>query len=257
MLSHDKIGSGIPLVFIHAFPLSRQMWKYNAPALSRNFQFIVADMPGFGGSPLEREESSMEYMADQLADTLKTIGISQKIILTGVSMGGYVCFQFFRKYSALLRGLLLVSTRATPDTEQARAKRLENIQLVRDKGISPLVEIMLGQFFGETAKKAGLQCIPEARQWMEMARPEGVIAALKGMASRPDSTPLLSGINIPALVLAGQEDKLAPQAEMEGMARQIPQSEFQVVPQAGHLLPLEKPREFNDLVLKFLKRKIL
>ncbi len=255
MLPHTKIGSGHPVVFLHAFPLSRKMWTPNLPALSKSCLCVSVDLPGFGESFLNRDACSMEFMADEVIQTLDFLDIQGKVAVVGVSMGGYVAFQLIGKYPNRIDALGLVSTRATPDTPVARAKRMENIRFIREKGTAPFVENMINGVFAPATYKNNPDCVKSARQWMEECRPEAVISALFGMAERPDSTPLLDTIQVPALVVAGAQDKLSPAREMKEMAGKIPHSQFHEIPDAGHLLSLEHPQIFNRLLLDFLQQR--
>jgi pimeloyl-ACP methyl ester carboxylesterase len=257
MLAFERAGQGIPLVFVHAFPLSRKMWDGVKPAFSKNFQFICVDLPGFGETPLSSDTSTMEFMAREIVATLDAIGVKDKFVATGVSMGGYVLMQLVRLFPERLRGMVLVSTRSAADTPEGRQKRFQTIQMVEKSGTGPLAEKMMPQLFGKTSLTAQLPVINEVKGWIQQASPKAVCAALRGMAERPDSTSLLHQIAIPTLVLSGKEDIFIKTAEMEAMAKGIPNFEFHAVEGAGHLLPNEKQDVFTDHFLHFLKRKVL
>lgn len=257
MLASERAGQGVPLVFVHAFPLSRKMWDGVKPALFKNFQFISVDLPGFGETPLSSNTSTMEFMAREIIATLDSLGVKDKFVATGVSMGGYVLLQLARLFPERLRGLGLVSTRAGADTPEGREKRFQTIDMVQKSGTGPLAEKMMPQLFGKTSLDAQLPIISEVKGWIQKTAPDTVCAALRGMAERPDSTPYLGQIRVPTLVLSGQEDIFIKTAEMEAMAKAIPGSEFHAVEGAGHLLPNEKQGVFTDHFLKFLKRHVL
>lgn len=257
MLAFDRSGSGVPLVFLHAFPLSRTMWDVNRSAFDRHFQTIAVDLPGFGESGLPEPGLTMEEMARQVAQTLEAAGITDKFVLTGLSMGGYVAFPFWKMFADRVRALVLVSARSAPDSAEARDKRFQNIALVEKSGVGPLAERMLPALLGKTSRESHPALVENVRSMIERQSPSGVCAALQAMAARPDSTPLLSTVSVPALVLAGEEDTVIPVAEMKGMAENLPRPEFHAVRGAGHLLSMEKPGEFHDLFLQFLKRRVL
>jgi pimeloyl-ACP methyl ester carboxylesterase len=262
MLSYNRAGSGVPLVFLHAFPLSQKMWDVNRPHLSRNFELITVDFPGFGQSPLPPEIKtggvlSMEFMARQVAETLDHLQISEKIVLAGVSMGGYVAFRFLELFPERLRALVLLSTRSAPDTPPARESRFKNIDLVQKEGVKALAQKTVPALLGKSSLASRPTLVEEVRQQVESADPFGVCVALRGMAERPDSSSLLKGIQVPTLVVAGEEDTVIPSAEIKTMAEQISKSEFHVLPQAGHLLNLEQPDAFKDIFQHFLKRRVL
>jgi pimeloyl-ACP methyl ester carboxylesterase len=258
MLALERSGTGVPLVFLHAFPLSRKMWDVNRAAFSRNFQFITIDFPGFGESiSFPADTTSMTEMADQVFETLNKAGITEKIVLAGVSMGGYAAFRFWERHPERVRSLALISTRSMPDTDAARQKRFENIDLIEKQGLSPFAEKSVTSLLGKTTLETQPALRDHVVDEIKKANPKAVCAALKGMASRPDSTPLLKSISVPTFVLSGEEDSIITTGEMREMAAQIPKSDFESIPRLGHLLTLENPTTFYDLFSKHLKRRVL
>jgi pimeloyl-ACP methyl ester carboxylesterase len=185
MLAFERAGQGIPLVFVHAFPLSRKMWDGVKPAFSKNFQFICVDLPGFGETPLSSDTSTMEFMAREIVATLDAIGVKDKFVATGVSMGGYVLMQLVRLFPERLRGMVLVSTRSAADTPEGRQKRFQTIQMVEKSGTGPLAEKMMPQLFGKTSLTAQLPVINEVKGWIQQASPKAVCAALRVWPNGP------------------------------------------------------------------------
>jgi pimeloyl-ACP methyl ester carboxylesterase len=257
-LSYETSGTGVPLVFVHAFPLSRKMWEPNKSALNRNFQFVTVDLPGFGDSPLEGSTSTMENMAQNVLEILNEINITKPAVFIGVSMGGYVLFQILKLFPQRIRALVLVSTRAAADTTEARDRRYKTIESIEKEGnLKNLALKMIPNLFGKSSLQPELSIVSEIRKQIENSNPQAVCAALRGMAERPDSTPFLSTIGVPTLVVSGQEDNFIPAEEMKLLADKVKNVEFHVLPRAGHLLNLERPEVFNELVLRFLKRRVL
>ncbi|MCB4756793.1 MAG: alpha/beta fold hydrolase [Elusimicrobia bacterium] len=257
MLAYERVGSGIPLVFLHPFPLNRKIWAVNRPAFSQHFQFITVDLPGFGESSGQGNIATMEMMAREVVQTLEGIGIKEKFVAAGMSMGGYVLFPLWRQVPDRLRGLILISTRAEADSVAARDKRFKNVDIIGREGLKPLADQMIPILFGKTMPAKDPVLIEQVRSWIMGGNVDGVKAALRGMAERPDSTPTLPTISVPTLVIAGEEDAAALAKDMFSWAQRIPRVEFQVVPQAGHLLSLEQPAVFENLVTTFLKRRVL
>jgi pimeloyl-ACP methyl ester carboxylesterase len=234
------------------------MWDGLKPSLSKNYQFISIDLPGFGGSALPSKTSTMEAMARDIIATLDAAEVKDKFVASGVSMGGYVLLQLARLFPERLRGLALISTRSSADTPEGREKRFRTIELVeKPGGIDVLAEKMMPQLFGATSLSSKLPVIEQVKGWIKGANPAAVCAALRGMAERPDSTSLLKSIAVPTLVLSGTEDIFIPTSEMEAMAKGISGSEFHAIPQAGHLIPLETPAIYVDKFAHFLKRRVL
>lgn len=257
MLAIDQAGTGVPLVFLHPLPLNKNFWAIHRPAFAKNFRFIAVDFPGFGESPLESETTSMDHVAEALNHTLNDAGIDQKIVLVGVSMGGYAAFRFIAHFSERLRGLALISTRAAADSDAARQKRFENIQLIEKEGLGTFAQRSVQSLLGKTTLEKDINLVAQVRDQIVRSNPAAVTAALRGLAARLDSGPLLHSIAVPTLVMAGAEDGIVPPAEMEQMAEQIKRHDFEVVYSAGHLHPIEKPREFQKSFLNFLKRRVL
>jgi len=258
MLNHSSLGSGIPLVFIHAFPVDRRMWEGNVTLLSRHFRCVTLDLPGFGQSPLiEEDTASMARMAQLIIDTLAQAGIKEKFIPIGLSMGGYVVFQLLKQFPNRIRAAALVSTRAEADSPAAREKRLKNIEMVGASGVAPLAEAMLPNLLGKTTRSTSPNLVQTVQTFILEQNPKAVQAALRGMAEREDSTALCPSISVPVVAMAGEEDVLFTPSDMAKWVKTIPRSEFHDVPKAGHLLNLEQPALFQDLLTTFLKRSVL
>jgi len=257
MLAYSKFGTGIPLIFVHAFPLSKKMWETHQTQFSRNFQVILIDMPGFGESPLQLEEFSLKAIAKEILSTLNNLGIKEKAIFTGVSMGGYALFELWRQAAERFRAMVLTSTRAFADTPEARERRFKTIELVMEKGSKVLAEKMLPNLLGKSTLEDKKDLVKQISDWVTSANPQAIRAALLAMAERIDSTPTLKEISVPTLVVSGQEDMFIPTAEMKLMAELISKAQFSVINKAGHLPNLEQPLVFNDVFLHFLKRHVL
>ncbi|MCB4757238.1 MAG: alpha/beta hydrolase [Elusimicrobia bacterium] len=256
MLAFTKEGSGLPLVFIHAYPLSRKMWDHHQRAFSKNYQFVSLDMPGFGESPLENSEIKMEGMAKEILSSLDGLGIKDQAIFTGVSMGGYILFQLYKLAPDRVRGLILAATRAKADSEEGRKNRENMVIIINNQGVSGLAEKMIPSLFGRMTLKDRRDLVDKVRSWILEGSPGAAVSAQKGMAARPDSTALLSSIDVPTLVLAGADDAVVPVAEMKEMANLIPGAWFDVIEGAGHLMNLEKPLEFEERILNFVMSEV-
>ncbi len=257
MLAFEKEGTGIPLVFIHAFPLSKSMWSEVKKTFSKNFQVVTLDMPGFGDSPLQKDTTNMDDMAREVLSTLDALNIREKFVLSGLSMGGYVIFQMMKQAVDRVRGLVLISTRSTPDTEDIRERRKKTVELIKDHGLTDFAEKMIPNLFSQHSIDLKLPVIDDVRQQILKANPEAICAALKGMALRSDATQYLQNINVPTLVMAGDDDSSISPIEMTQMARLIPRARYEQISRAGHLIPLEQPDLFIDAFSRYLKRSVL
>ena len=245
-------GSGPPVLFVHGFPLNHAMWRAQLDSLAPKYRVIAPDLRGFGGSDVTEGTVSMEQFADDLAALLDALGVTEPVTLCGLSMGGYIAWQFVRKHSGRLRGLILCDTKAAPDTADAAAQRHKTVEMVLSEGMRPLVASMQPKLLSEATLAARPEVLAELQRMMARCPPAGVAAALRGMAARPDANPLLASIRVPTLVLCGADDKITPPSEMRKVAAAIPGAEYVEVPEAGHMSPMEQPETVNAAMWKFL-----
>lgn len=247
-------GAGRPVVLLHAFPLSRRMWDRQVRAWSQKYRVIAPDFRGFGDSPATQKEFSMASCAHDLRDLLESLGVQKDILLLGLSMGGYVCFEFVRKYQDMLRGLILVATQPAGDSDASRKSRYETAEFVRREGSSALAERLIPKLLGKTTLAKQPEVVASVRSLIQPNSREAIAQACHGLASRRDSTSLLPEVSIPTLIVTGSEDALIPAAQGETMQSQITHSQLVVVEQSGHLVNLEQPEVFDSMVTNFLQR---
>jgi pimeloyl-ACP methyl ester carboxylesterase len=258
-ISVRESGSGVPLVLLHAFPLSSRMWQAQLDELpgqdGTEARVLAVDLRGSGGTPLGEDEPALELLADDVALLLDRAGID-RVVLGGLSLGGYVAMAFARRYRDRLAGLLLADTKAEADTEEARANRERVARTVLEQSsVRLLVEEQLPEpLLGPTTARRSPELVAHVRKMVEEATPEGVAWLQRAMAARGDSFEVLRGVEVPALVVVGEEDKLTPPPLAERMAEELPQGELTVLPGAGHLSALEVPEAFNEAVRALLSR---
>ena len=235
-------GEGLPLVFIHGFPLSRDGWQPQIDDLSASFRTIVPNLPGFGGRKAASGSATMDLYADDVASLITELD-ARPAVLVGHSMGGYVALAFARRHRELLRGLVLVATRSGSDTAEAAAGRRAASEKVRKDGIEGVVDGMVPKMLAPINRSA--ESLAAIRGLMLASSREGVVGALLGMADRPDSTPGLRQIAVPTLVITGAEDEVISPAESEALADAIPGARLRVLPNAGHMVAWEQPAAFS------------
>ncbi len=252
-LAWEEAGAGLPVVLLHAYPLSSLMWAQQRSALAGKFRLITPDLRGFGGSALGEGDCTMELFADDVHALLAELKLG-RVVLAGLSMGGYVAFAFYRKYPSAVRALILADTRAQADSEEGRQGRLETAALAEREGAAPVVDRLLPKLLGDSTLEGNPEVVAQVREMMLAASPAGMANAMRAMAARTDSVELLARIRCPALVLVGEEDKLSSPSEAEKMAGSIPQARFEIIPAAGHLSNLEQPAQFNAVLEDFLSQ---
>ena len=245
--------SGIPpLMLVHGFPLDRSMWKYQIELLSKKTRVLCPDLPGFGHS-ITLQTISMRQMADDLANLLDRLKIDQ-VIFCGLSMGGYIGWEFWHRHCARLSGLIACDTRSQSDTDVVARARRVSAEMVRQNGSASIADDMVQKLFASDSSQNCPDEFELIRNVISKSDRESVAQAQLAMAKRMDFTDLLPKIRLPSLFVVGEHDSITPVGEMRGMAEQVEKSEFAIVPNAGHLPPLENPAEFNPIVLEFLKR---
>lgn len=231
-----------PILWIHGFPLASSIFEKQL-AIS-GVRHLMPDLPGFGQSPPREGELSMDDYARHVVDVLDQHGIG-KAVFAGLSMGGYVCFAAMRLFRERISGLILLDTRETADTEEGRKGRLDSIETVKTKGVAPIVDSMLPKMLTPSAPQ---EMKDRVREIMASSSPEGVIAALRAMAHRNDSSSLLREIDVPTLVVVGEEDAITPVADAERMHARIASSTLVKVPQAAHLACFERADVVNEAI---------
>jgi 3-oxoadipate enol-lactonase len=249
-IGYDDVGSGVPLLFVHAFPLNRTMWAPQVSALVERCRCVAADLRGFGESSAAPPYSVDRY-ADDLARLLDQLRID-KVALVGCSLGGYVSFAFWRRHRNRVRALVLADTRAGADTEETIAKRHQLIEVAQTEGATGVANLQIPSLVGKTTRERQPDTYDAVHRMMAQARPEGIVGAIEAMMHRPDSTATLATIDVPTLIVVGEEDVPTPVKESRAMHEAIPGSRLEIVAQAGHLSSLERPAAFNHLLTEFL-----
>jgi len=249
-LSLEVQGDGLPVLFAHGFPLDRTMWR-PVTALLTGWRRIAPDLRGFGSSEVGASFSMADY-ADDLAALLDALRLGQAVIC-GLSMGGYVAFEFFRRHRERVRALILVNTRAEADDEHAKQRRNHMIALVERDGLGALAQALIPQLLAP-ANLAAMPQLAEALTATITRNPvAGVVGALEAMRDRPDYSELLAEIHVPTLVIGGRDDRLVPPEQTRRLARRIPGAQLTVIPDAGHLTPMEQPVATSRVIAEFLQ----
>lgn len=247
-------GRGAPLLFVHGFPLDHTLWLEQFPAFASTHRVIAPDLRGFGASSVTEGLVSMERFADDLAALLDALQIAEPVVFCGLSMGGYIGWEFARKYASRLRALVQCDTRAAADAPEAQANRLRLAEHALAAGSEPIAQVMIPRLFGAHALTHRKDLVEALRLTIKNTDPQAIAAAQRGMAARADATAWLPQIAVPTLLIVGEEDQISPVAEMQAMAAAIAGAELAVIPQAGHLSPRENPAAFNAALRGFLDR---
>lgn len=249
-----EAGSGQPAVLLHAFPLSADQWLPELHRVPPGRRLVAPDLRGFRGSGpafedpspgLEPDGVTMAMYAEDVLALMSHLGIARAVV-GGLSMGGYVAFEIMRMAPSRISGLVLANTRATADTAEGRSARDRMLGLVRKDGPAGIAREMLPKLLGATSRREQPDLEDAVRRLIEANSADAIAQAIVAMKNRPDSTPLLSSITCPTLIIAGDEDAIISRAEAEAMQRAIAGSRLVVLPRVGHLSNLENPRAFDD-----------
>ncbi|MBK7594983.1 MAG: alpha/beta fold hydrolase [Gemmatimonadetes bacterium] len=250
-LEYVEVGEGaIPLLLVHGYPLDQSMWKPQLEGLE-GVQCIVPDLRGFGASCDSPSPTTLTEHADDLAALLDALGI-QRAVIAGLSMGGYIAFEFVRRHRERLLGVILLDTSPRPDDEAARAARTTTIDRVRSEGVGPIALALGGKLFAADVTPKLRDTVVSQ---MALTPRETIVAAVTAMRDRADSRDLLPTLaNTPTLVIVGSEDRLTPPDVARAMASAIPGAVLVEVKGAGHLPTLERPAETTAAMQQFLDR---
>ena len=248
---YEAEGNGAPLVLLHPYPGNHKFWRPLAPVLNERYRLIMPDLRCHGASETGVAEATMELHAADLENICRAEGI-QQAVFAGVSIGGYILFEFWRRYRQRVRVLVLCDTRAQADTAEARVMRERSAAEVEKKGADEYLDGMLPRLIGESTRRNRPDVAKQAREMMGEMSVAGIAACLRGMAARSDSTPTLNTIDAPALILVGEEDTLTPPAEAQFMQQRIRGSRWARIPAAGHWAPFEQAEAVAPIMRSFL-----
>jgi len=247
----EEQGSGPALVLLHPFPANHKFWYPVLPQLTQRYRVVLPDLRGSGESTAGEGPATMAKHAADINRICDAAHVG-KAVFIGVSIGGYVLFEVWRKHAARVAGLVLCDTRATPDTPEGRAARMKSIPEVQSHGPAAFVAGMAPKLLGETTRKNRPDVARAALAILNESTVPGISALQSGMGERPDSMPTLKTINVPTLVMVGEEDTLTPPADAEQIHQGIAGSKLVRVPAAGHFSPFEQPEFVGKALRSFL-----
>jgi 3-oxoadipate enol-lactonase len=245
-------GAGEPILFVHGFPLNHSMWQAQLTALADGHRVIAPDLRGFGGSMVTEGTVTMEQFADDCAALLDALKIHEPITFCGLSMGGYVGWQFFRRHRDRLKRLVLCDTRAVADSPEAAETRRKMAEHVTQAGTEAVAKAMLPKLFAAATLEQQPATVAAVQRMILTSPPAGIAAAQRGMAARPDVRAWLPTMDVPTLVIVGEEDAISPPEEMRQLADAIPGATFVKVSAAGHMAPMENPTAVNTAIREFM-----
>lgn len=237
------------LLLLHAYPLDSSMWLPQVEAFKDETKVVTPNFPGCGGTPARGQVTTMDSAADVAAEAVRAAGLG-RVVVVGLSMGGYAAFAFWRRHRALVAGLVLANTRSGADDDAGKERRRAQAEKLRSEGSGFLLESPPPLLSGS----APALLWEQVKEIIKAQPAEAIAACALGMANRPDSTPDLAGIDVPTLVITSSGDTLIPPEATSPMASQVRGGRLETIAGAGHLSNLETPREFNRLLREHLAR---
>jgi pimeloyl-ACP methyl ester carboxylesterase len=243
----------LPLVLLHAFPLDARMWNAVREPLASHFRVITPDQRGLGRSPLPESDRdpSIEDAARDVVALLDRLELD-RVVLGGCSMGGYLAMAVLRLAPERVGGLVLIDTKATPDTPEAAQSRLDVARRVEDEGIGGwLAEANLPNLLAGSTRERRPDVVETVREIIESQPPAGISWTALALRTRPDSLDLLRDAKVPALVVVGEEDPITPVTAASAMVEVLDGATFVVLPGVGHLTPLEDPAGVVEAILSW------
>ncbi|GCE13332.1 alpha/beta fold hydrolase [Tengunoibacter tsumagoiensis] len=254
-ISYDDHGIGLPVLFLHAFPLNRSMWTELMTALlsEQRYRLVACDYRGFGESSLSNGILTMETVADDIVALMDALGMKQAV-LCGLSMGGYVAFAMLRKYPQRIAGLIFADTKPAADTEEGKINRERLAELALTRGTQAVADLQIPRLLAERTRRQQPEVEVRVRQLIAANTVQAIAAASRGMAEREDASDLLAQIVCPTLVIVGEQDLVTPPDLVQRYVEHIPKAQCVVLAQSGHLTCLEQPEAFLAQVRAFLQQ---
>ena len=275
-LAYDDAGSGPSMILLHGYPFDRSMWREQIDFLSvHGFRVLAPDLRGFGvmsdklqfvadanrGDTERQAEAyrtitTMADMARDVAALMDELAI-ERAVICGLSMGGYVAFEFVHLFPTRVQALVLAGTRAPADNEQEKQARLRQVEQMLTSGMEGIAEATLPKLLAPRTLAGKSQVVTRVREMILQADPQGAAAAQRGMAARRNYSDELSGIDVPTLVIVGREDPIRPVADAKFMHESISNSRLEVIEDAAHMTNMEQPEVFNRALLEFCNEAML
>lgn len=270
-IAFTEAGKGITVVLLHGYPFDKSMWSEQLEAIAAaGFRAIAPDLRGFGetvaptlvgdsAGESHRLKSvplvTMDEMARDVAALLDHLRVEQAVVC-GLSMGGYVAFEFMHLFPTRVRGLVLAGTRAPADNEQEKAGREQQVQTMLRAGMVPISIATLPKLLASRTLAEKPDVVKRVRAMITRSDPKGAAAAQRGMAARRDYSEDLPDINVPTLVIVGREDSIRPVADAEFMHRGIRNSRLKIIEDAAHMTNMEQTEEFDRVLIEFLESSV-
>ncbi len=247
------LPTGLPVVFIHGFPFSHEMWEPQMRSLPNNIRAISYDIRGHGASDLADGYYTIELFVDDLIALLDHLVID-RAVLCGLSMGGYIALRAVERHPNRVRGLILCDTKSEADTDEGKVNRAARLRQIQTAGVGAFAQEFVKTIFAAETFQTRHEAIELIKRLINANDPRGICGALMALGARTDTTAALASITVPTLVLGGELDALTPPATMRALHERIAGSGLRLFAGAGHMSNLEQPELFNEALEEFLRQ---
>ncbi|MBM4170490.1 MAG: alpha/beta hydrolase [Ignavibacteria bacterium] len=241
------------IVFIQGFPYDQSIW-FNLAEKFSDFYCITYDLRGLGESYVGDGQYTMEFYVEDLFSIMDQLGF-EKPILCGLSKGGYIALRAVERNQKSFSGLILCNTNSESEDDQCKLTRSDSINLINIEGLGKYIDKFLKKCFSDYTLKNNESLFISTYNNALKHYPLGVKGSILAMMTRTSTTSYLPKIKIPSLIISGEDDKLIDTGSVKKLAEKMVGSEFVIIKNAGHTLPLEQPEEFYNVVSNYLLRK--
>ncbi|HSQ45666.1 MAG TPA: alpha/beta fold hydrolase [Lutibacter sp.] len=251
---NDEGPEGAPIIiFIHGFPLNKSMWDKQLNALKDDYRVIAYDIRGHGATEVGTIDFSIDLFVIDLLCFMDALKI-EKTMLCGLSMGGYIALNAIKNHPGRFTALILSDTNCTADSPEAKEKRMNTIISIQENGVEKLAEDLLPNLFAAESFKSNLEEIAAVKEMIVTTTIPSLSKSLHALANRKETCSKLAKINVPVLILVGEEDTITPPEAAIAMQEKIKDSLLELIPHAGHLSNMENENEFNSQLEKFIAK---
>ena len=240
------------IIFIHGFPLNKSMWNIQVEALKENYRVIAYDIRGHGNSDPGIDEFFIELFVIDLLRLMEKLKI-EKSILCGLSLGGYIALNAVLKHPDRFDGLILNDTQCIADTPEIKENRCNAIISIKEKGVEQYADEIIKKLFAQETFTKNKNVVDAVKEMIISTQKQSLCNTLHALAERKETCDQLPEINIPVLIMVGEEDKITPIAAAQQMHEKILNSKLEIIQQAGHLSNLENPTAFYTHLVNFLE----
>lgn len=241
------------IIFVHGFPYNHTMWNKQIEYLSGKYFCVTYDIRGLGVSVIGDGQYTMEQYVDDLFSIISELKL-KKPILCGLSMGGYISYRAVKRNQDIFKSVIFCDTKPVSDSDEIKLVRANKIKQINEEGVDAFVESFVPTCFSDSYKGRYTEKYNSVKSLSKTYSPIGIKGALIAMLSRGDSTPFLPQIKIPTLHLCGEFDLMTPPAMMKDVASKITSAKFKVVPNSGHMTPIENSDFVNKAIDEFIRK---